>query len=697
MPNMIYPRVLSWVPEEQIEESAKAQIQNMAKMPFVFDHLAIMPDCHFGLGATVGSCIPTRGAIIPGAVGVDIGCFTGDTKVPLLNGTQKTLRDLTDINQAVWVYSIDLQTNKIVPGKAHALKTRSNAPLVRVIVSGGDEIICTPDHQLMLLDGSYKAASELTVNESLMPFYRKWQTRDGYEDVSNGRGTSQPTHKMVYQHLHGPLPQNYVVHHLNHKPTDNRPENLSLLSQSEHSKHHRLTGPVKFDNNSTEFQEIRIAGIRASNQKPERQEQMAAVGSQNIINYMEENPEHFKESVKDNGTRGAPYLTKFNVTPRACSDCGEVSPNPAALRWHKDKIHQYNHKVISVETLNQKEDVYCLQVDKYHNFALAAGIFVHNCGMIAVRTPFKFSDLPQDLSGIREAIEEKVPLSAGVYNKAISENAETRVNKLSNMADNTGRMSFYTQRDRNWPNQIGSLGSGNHFIEITVDENESVWTFLHSGSRGIGNKVAQFHIKTARKLMERWFIDLPDPDLAYFIQDTQEFKDYLTDLQWCQEFALQNRAEMTDRVLQVLRDQVAPFDELERIECHHNFTKWEKHQNANILVSRKGAIEARDGQMGLIPGSMGTASYVVRGKGNRASFNTAPHGAGRRMGRGQARRTFTMEDFDRDMKGIEVKRSDAFLDELPGAYKPINVVMEQSRDLVDIVHEFHQVINVKGD
>ena len=628
MPKMIYPNVLSWIPEEQIEQSARAQVQKMAQMPFIFDHLAIMPDCHFGLGATVGSCIPTKGAIIPAAVGVDIGCFTGDTKIPLLNGTQKTLRDLKEADQEIWVYSIDPETNKIVPGRARALKTRSDAALVRVTVSGGDEILCTPDHKFMLVDGSYKAASELIVNQSLMPFYRTWTT---------------------------------------------------------------------FDNDSTELQEARIAGIRASNQRPERHEQMAAVGSKNITTYMQENPEHFKESLKDNGARRAPYLAKFNVTPRACSDCGEVSPNPASLRWHKKEQYQYNHKVLSVEILDWKEDVYCLQVEEYHNFALGAGIFVHNCGMIAVKTPFKYSDMPQDLSEIREAIEERIPLSAGKYNESITGNTELRFNDLLQKAQKTGRLNFYTQRARNWPNQLGSLGSGNHFIEITVDEDEWVWTFLHSGSRGIGNKIAQFHIKTARKLMERWFIDLPDPDLAYLIQDTQEFKDYLTDLQWCQEFALLNRAEMTERVLGVLTDRLGDFDESERIECHHNFTKWENHKKTNILVSRKGAIEAREGQMGLIPGSMGTASYVVRGKGNLASFNTAPHGAGRRMSRGHAKRTFTMEDFDREMSGIEVKRSDAFLDEMPGAYKDIDLVIEQSRDLVDVVHTFHQIVNVKGD
>ena len=326
----------------------------------------------------------------------------------------------------------------------------------------------------------------------------------------------------------------------------------------------------------------------------------------------------------------------------------------------------------------------------------AVGVDI-GCGMIAERTQFTRENLPENLAGIRRAIEDRIPLSAGKYNQELTWTARNHVSQLEAKAEETGRLEFYEQRDRNWRRQLGSLGSGNHFIEIVLDEHDRVWTFLHSGSRGIGNKVAEFHIKTAKKLMEQYFIALPHPDLAYLVQDTREFRDYLTDLQWCQEFARLNRAEMSTRALDALAQETAPTIVQETVECHHNFSQWENHGGENIIVSRKGAIEAREGQMGLIPGSMGTRSYVVRGLGNRASFNTAPHGAGRRMSRGQARRTFTMEDFDREMAGVEVRRSDAFLDEMPGAYKDVDLVMEQSRDLVETVHTFRQIVNVKGD
>ena len=325
----------------------------------------------------------------------------------------------------------------------------------------------------------------------------------------------------------------------------------------------------------------------------------------------------------------------------------------------------------------------------------AVGVDI-GCGMIAVKTPLTRADLPEDLSDIRKAIEHQIPLSAGRYNRSVKKTARPRIEQLEAKAAALDRLDFYDKISPNWRQQLGSLGSGNHFIEVVLDEAGFVWAFLHSGSRGVGNRLASHHIGIAKKLMARWYISLPDADLAYLVQDTPEFDDYMADLDWAQEFALLNREEMMERIIRLLQHRCGDFEEVERIQCHHNFTKREHHFGKNILVSRKGAIEARAGQLGLIPGSMGTRSYVVRGKGNPASFNTAPHGAGRRMSRNQARKTFTMDDFDRELAGIEVNRSEAFLDELPGAYKDVDLVMEQSKDLVEVIHTFRQIVNVKG-
>ena len=332
----------------------------------------------------------------------------------------------------------------------------------------------------------------------------------------------------------------------------------------------------------------------------------------------------------------------------------------------------------------------------------AVGVDI-GCGMVAVRTPLSRDDLPADLRGIREGIERRIPLSAGKYNRSVSPTAKARVAALEEKAGD--RLGLYRKLSgrADWRLQLGSLGSGNHFIEITLDESEGVWAFLHSGSRGIGNKIAMQHIWTAQRIMKRDSIRLPDRDLAYLSEGTEEFDEYIRDLRWAQDFALLNREEMMDRVMTELSYTVYGEGghegelELERIQCHHNFTQKERHYGKDVLVSRKGAIQAKEGQMGLIPGSMGTASYVVRGLGSVDAFETAPHGAGRRFSRTQARKRFTMDDFDRDMQGIEVRRSKEFIDELPGAYKDIDTVMEQSRDLVEIVHTFSQIVNVKGD
>ena len=320
------------------------------------------------------------------------------------------------------------------------------------------------------------------------------------------------------------------------------------------------------------------------------------------------------------------------------------------------------------------------------------------CGMIAVKTKFFKKDLPEDLSKIRIGIERRIPLSVGGKNNKITETAQKRIDYLK------GKQRIdYSTLQPNWEYTLGSLGSGNHFIEISLDENEQVWAFLHSGSRGIGNKIALHHIEIAQKLMELWKIDLVDKDLAYLPENTSEFRDYIDDMRWAQEFAFLNREEMMDRVLTELSYAFYSENgyqvemEIERINCHHNFTQMENHLGKNVWLTRKGAILASKDTFGLIPGSMGTASYVVQGLGNPMSFNSAPHGAGRNFSRTEARKRFTMEDLEKAMEGKEWRKTNAFIDESPGAYKDIDVVMENAKELVKVVHTLTQIINVKGD
>lgn len=326
----------------------------------------------------------------------------------------------------------------------------------------------------------------------------------------------------------------------------------------------------------------------------------------------------------------------------------------------------------------------------------AVGVDI-GCGMIAVRTQWVVDNLNHKaLSSLREAIEWTVPLSAGNYNTELTDTARSRCEELEDLAEQARFDPAHYAG--NWALQLGTLGSGNHFIEITVDELGRVWAFLHSGSRGVGNKIAQRHIKIARELCAKWWITLPDPDLAYLVEGTDEFWRYIRELRWAQHFALLNRDEMMDRVLDCLTEHVGePVLEQERIQCHHNFTEQECHWGKTVWVSRKGAIEAKTGQPGLIPGSMGTASYVVTGRGDALSLNSSPHGAGRSYSRSAAKRTFTHDQLREAMKGIEYRDTPAFLDEIPMAYKPIDQVMADAADLVEIRHTLRQIVNVKGE
>lgn len=326
----------------------------------------------------------------------------------------------------------------------------------------------------------------------------------------------------------------------------------------------------------------------------------------------------------------------------------------------------------------------------------AVGVDI-GCGMIAVRTAFTRDDLAgHDLSELRQQIERAVPLSAGAANGRIVATAAPRIADLEALAVEAGfDPDNYARR---WRLQVGTLGSGNHFIEVSVDETGTVWLFLHSGSRGVGNQIASAHIRVAREYCARHWISLPDPDLAYLVEGTAEFDRYIAELRWAQHFALLNREDMMDRVVRQLSEWLGrEVEEAERINCHHNFTEKERHWGRDVWVSRKGAIQADAGRPGLIPGSMGTASYVVVGRGNALSLNSSPHGAGREYSRSAARRTFTRDQLREAMAGIEYRDTDAFIDEIPAAYKPIDRVMADAADLVEVRHTLRQLVNVKGD
>ncbi len=558
--------------------------KNVASLPFVFKHVALMPDVHLGKGALVGSVVATKDAIIPSAIGVDIGCFTGDTLVPLADGKSYPLKELSRTQQEFIVYSCN-ERGKIVAAKATAKLTRRDAELLKVVLDNGEEIKCTFDHQFMLRDGTYQEACDLKPGASLMPFYSKVD-RDGYTLI-------QQPYSERWQKAHW------------------------IIARS------GLLGKVP-----------------------------------------------------------------------SFETCGAEVKSPIGLDNHRKNQHYYNHKVVEVIALTERQDVYCLTVPQYGNFALSAGVFVHNCGMNAIKTPFVADQLEGKLKKIRLDIEAAIPVG---FNE--NKEVEKVVTNWQGWADFKELHPGVQDLKGKAMRQMGSLGGGNHFLEVCLDTENQVWLMLHSGSRNIGNMLAQCHISTAKDLAKMTNTYLPDPDLAYFVARSPKFDAYWRDLQWAQEYARVNRDVMMARFKRIVEKHLAggkATKPLLSVNCHHNYAEKEVHFGEEVYVTRKGAVRAREDDYGIIPGSMGAKSFIVKGKGNHDSYCSCSHGAGRLMSRNKAKKHFSLDDLLEQTAGIECRKDEGVLDEIPGAYKPIDEVMANQSDLVEVVATLKQVICVKG-
>ena len=335
----------------------------------------------------------------------------------------------------------------------------------------------------------------------------------------------------------------------------------------------------------------------------------------------------------------------------------------------------------------------------------AVGVDI-GCGMMAAKTTLTAADLPDSLEPLRSAIERAVP-----HGRSVNRSRRDKGAWGDQPPDNADRawamlhagFSVITEKYPSLKNtnnrlHLGTLGTGNHFIEVCLDEDDAVWLMLHSGSRGIGNAIGSVFIELAKKDMRQWMINLPDDDLAYFPEGTKHFDDYVEAVEWAQNFARLNREVMMENVVKATRSVITkPFEtHVEAVNCHHNYVSREHHYGENILVTRKGAVRARAGELGIIPGSMGARSYIVRGLGNEESFHSCSHGAGRAMSRAEARRRFTVDDHVAATAGVECRKDADVIDETPAAYKDIDAVMEAQRDLVEVVHTLKQVVCVKG-
>lgn len=318
----------------------------------------------------------------------------------------------------------------------------------------------------------------------------------------------------------------------------------------------------------------------------------------------------------------------------------------------------------------------------------AVGVDI-GCGMAAVKTNLTSHDLPESLSELRTMVEMRIPVGFNQH-----ESVARQASKLALWDEFTDLTEEVQDRFAKARRQMGTLGGGNHFIEFCLDTEDNVWLMLHSGSRNIGKTLADVHISRAKKLAHN--AQLPDKDLAVFLANTDEMKEYRRDLFWAQRYAMHNREVMLS-IYQNIVKELFPQSQFDKpVACHHNYVSEEVHFGEDVIVTRKGAISAREGEMGIIPGSMGTRSYIVRGRGNKESFHSASHGAGRRMSRGKAKRTFTLEDFAEQTAGVECRKDRGVLDEIPGSYKDIEQVMENQKDLVEVVAQLKQIMCVKG-
>lgn len=333
----------------------------------------------------------------------------------------------------------------------------------------------------------------------------------------------------------------------------------------------------------------------------------------------------------------------------------------------------------------------------------AVGVDI-GCGMAAQRTTLTAADLPDNLHALRTAIESRIPHGRtnngapgdrGAWGKTVP---AVPMGIYTALSEITAKHPKLADAERRAPYHMGTLGTGNHFVEICLDEDQRVWVMLHSGSRGIGNRIGTYFIDKAKKDMERWFINLPDKDLAYIPQGSDLFKDYLAAVEWAQNFARINRDVMMVAALAALAEAVPKRFSCDQkaVNCHHNYVSWERHFGENVMLTRKGAVDAHEGVLGIIPGSMGAKSFIVRGKGNRESFSSCSHGAGRSMSRAEARKRFSLEDHAAATAGVECRKDAEVIDETPAAYKSIDAVMAAQADLVDVVHTLKQVVCVKG-
>jgi tRNA-splicing ligase RtcB len=697
MPTQPVPGLLSWASD--VEQATLEQAARAARLPFVDGHVALMPDAHVGIGATVGSVIPTRGAVIPAAVGVDIGC-------------------------------VDAMTEYLSPSGWKRVDQYDGGPVMQYHPETGTGQFVWPSRYIVLPCSEFlHFRSKYGVDQMLSPEHRVlfWKIvgRDRRREmhvVSAAEFAAE--HERLAQGMRGEFETTFSP----------QLDTKLLLSDEE------LRVQVMFMADGHLLKGSSRGRAKLSLRKPRKIERARGLLTDAAIPFTE--------------NRGRDRTVIHFVAPMETKTYGDLwAASPEQLTIVADECLNWdgNRKdhVFFTRDLESADFIHyaftatgkraVLRADEHHSgrtdyrvfghantrvgiagvpktpvetvpspdgkkycFTVPSGFWVMrrggniamtgNCGMIATETTLTAGDLPDSLAPLMPLVESRIPAGVGQGFDRGDASGSSLWQLGAAPADLTSKQLATAV------NQFGTLGSGNHFVEVCLDERDRVWTVLHSGSRGIGNQLARRHISEAKKLMKQYFIGLEDPDLAYLVQGTPEFSAYIREMLWAQRYAMSSRAEMNAQLVRSLFEVAGHGETARTINCHHNFTQQEDHHGKPLWVTRKGAIKADRGDLGVIPGSMGTRSYIVAGRGNPASYHSCSHGAGRRMSRTAARAALGAESLKEAMgtRTWNADRAEALVDEHPAAYKDIDQVMADQTDLVEVLHTLSQVFNYKG-
>ena len=700
-----------WTNLAEVESSALDQLRNIASLTRVFHHVAVMPDVHYGAGATVGSVIAMKDAVIPAAVGVDIGCVDAETEFLSPNGWKR----IDSYTKGEQVLEFDPETGgaefrvpeqfiDLPADKFYVLKTKY----------GIDQVL-SPEHRVLYYrydrSGTYSKFDVVSA-ERMAEVQRK--TVNGFR----GRFLTTFVPKLTSK---APFSDELfrialMVAADGHFLTDTGTKTRMRFKKERKIDRCRLLlkqaaipYEEKMDGDLTEIYFFAPARLKTLNLWDASLHQLKIVADE-VLNWDGNREERcFYTTLKESADfvqyafTAAGYRSVLRKDIRTDKETQDVEYRVFAHTNTKIGINGSPKTPIEEIVPPEGTRKYCFKTSTGFWVMRRGGqiVVTGNCGMGAIKTSLKASQLPDSLKALRLAIEAAIPVGFNRHEKPVELNSydygkmkapdtfASLFNEFKNLhPDLQDRLGTAKH-------QVGTLGGGNHFIELCLDTDQTVWMMLHSGSRNIGKETADVHIRIAQKL-EHNLTHLPDKNLACFLAGTPEMESYRHDLYFCQRYAFLNRVTMFHLYMNVLRDFFPQVTFGDPILCHHNYVSEELHYGEKVFVTRKGAISAEKDRLGIIPGSMGAKSFIVKGKGNPESFNSASHGAGRKMGRKEATRRFTLADLEVQTEGVECRKDDGVLDEIPSAYKDIAQVMANQADLVKIVAELKQVLCVKG-